>query len=100
MNHLLETKSRTPLPNGATEHAHRADSMVGLEALRPDSAGDSDRRIGVADGAERGGMMTQQAAMLGFMDCFHLLSIVVLMGLPLAFLIRHFEIAKGGGGGH
>jgi hypothetical protein len=35
-------------------------------------------------------LMTQQAAMLAFMDCFHLLSLVVLAGLPLAFFIRRF----------
>ena len=34
--------------------------------------------------------MTQQAAMLAFMDCFHLLGLVVLAGLPLAFFIRRF----------
>jgi hypothetical protein len=35
-------------------------------------------------------LMTQQAAMLAFMDYFHLLSLVVLAGLPLAFFIRRF----------
>jgi MFS transporter, DHA2 family, multidrug resistance protein len=35
-------------------------------------------------------LMTQQAAMLAFMDCFHLLGLVVLAGLPLAFFIRRF----------
>ena len=47
-----------------------------------------------------GSMMNQQAAMLAFMDCFHLLAIVVLAGLPLAFLIRRFEIGKAAGTGH
>jgi DHA2 family multidrug resistance protein len=47
-----------------------------------------------------GSMMDQQAAMLAFMDCFHLLAIVVLAGLPLAFLIRHFEIGKAASAGH
>jgi DHA2 family multidrug resistance protein len=47
-----------------------------------------------------GSLMDQQAAMLAFMDCFHLLAIVVLAGLPLAFLIRHFEIGKAAGAGH
>ena len=45
-------------------------------------------------------VMTQQATMLAFMDCFHLLGMVVLAGLPLAFLIRRFEIGKAGGAGH
>jgi DHA2 family multidrug resistance protein len=47
-----------------------------------------------------GSMMNQQAAMLAFMDCFHLLAIVVLVGLPLAFLIRPFEVGKAAGTGH
>jgi DHA2 family multidrug resistance protein len=45
-------------------------------------------------------MMTQQAGMLAFMDCFHLLGLVVLAGLPLAFLIRRFEIGKAAGAAH
>src|SRR5258708_404693 len=45
-------------------------------------------------------MMNQQAAMLAFMDCFHLLAIVVLAGLPLALLIRRFEIGKAASGAH
>ncbi len=47
-----------------------------------------------------GSVMTQQATMLAFMDCFHLLALVVLAGLPLAFLIRHFEIGKAAGAAH
>jgi len=45
-------------------------------------------------------MMTQQAAMLAFMDCFHLLAIIVLAGLPLALLIKRFEIGKAAPAGH
>jgi DHA2 family multidrug resistance protein len=45
-------------------------------------------------------MMNQQAAMLAFMDCFHLLAIVVLAGLPLALLIKRFEIGKAASGAH
>ncbi len=45
-------------------------------------------------------LMTQQASMLAFMDCFHLLALVVLAGLPLAFLTRRFEIGKAVGAGH
>ena len=44
--------------------------------------------------------MTQQALMLAFMDCFYLLAIVVIIGLPLAFFIRRFEIGKAAGAGH
>jgi DHA2 family multidrug resistance protein len=47
-----------------------------------------------------GNAMTQQATMLAFMDRFHLLALVVLAGLPLAFLIRRFEIGKAGGAAH
>ncbi|MGH7931626.1 MAG: DHA2 family efflux MFS transporter permease subunit, partial [Candidatus Binataceae bacterium] len=47
-----------------------------------------------------GNTMTRQATMLAFMDCFHLLGLVVLMGVPLAFLIRHFEIGAAGRAGH
>jgi MFS transporter, DHA2 family, multidrug resistance protein len=45
-------------------------------------------------------LMTQQATMLAAMDCFHLLGWVVIVGLPLAFLIRHFQIAGGPGAAH
>jgi hypothetical protein len=45
-------------------------------------------------------MMTQQAGMLAFMDCFHLLAIIVLAGLPLALLIKRFEIGKAAPAGH
>jgi DHA2 family multidrug resistance protein len=44
--------------------------------------------------------MTQQATMLAAMDCFHLLGLIVLAGLPLAFFIRRFEIGKAAGAGH
>jgi MFS transporter, DHA2 family, multidrug resistance protein len=36
--------------------------------------------------------VTQQASMLAFMDCFRLLAIIVVAGLPLAFFIRRFNI--------
>jgi DHA2 family multidrug resistance protein len=45
-------------------------------------------------------LMIQQATMLAAMDCFHLLGLVVILGLPLAFLIRRFQIAGGGGAAH
>jgi DHA2 family multidrug resistance protein len=44
--------------------------------------------------------MTQQATMLAAMDCFHLLGLVVILGLPLAFLIRRFQIGVGARAGH
>jgi DHA2 family multidrug resistance protein len=47
-----------------------------------------------------GSMMNQQAAMLAFMDCFHLLALMVLAGLPLALLTRHFQIGKAASAGH
>jgi MFS transporter, DHA2 family, multidrug resistance protein len=45
-------------------------------------------------------LMTQQATMLAAMDCFHLLGLVVILGLPLAFLIRRFQIGDTGSAGH
>jgi MFS transporter, DHA2 family, multidrug resistance protein len=45
-------------------------------------------------------MMTQQATMLAAMDCFHLLGLVIILGLPLAFLIRRFQISGAGGPAH
>jgi len=47
-----------------------------------------------------GSMMTQQATMLAFMDCFRLLGLIVLMGPPLAFFIRRFAIGKASGAAH
>jgi MFS transporter, DHA2 family, multidrug resistance protein len=45
-------------------------------------------------------MMTQQATMLAFMDCFRLLAFVVMIGLPIALLIRRFEVGGGATAGH
>ncbi|HLK86303.1 MAG TPA: DHA2 family efflux MFS transporter permease subunit [Candidatus Binataceae bacterium] len=45
-------------------------------------------------------LMTQQATMLAFMDCFHLLAIVVAVGLPLALFVRPFAIDKAADGTH
>jgi MFS transporter, DHA2 family, multidrug resistance protein len=47
-----------------------------------------------------GDLLTRQATMLAFMDCFRLLALVVIIGLPLACLIRRFEIGKAGGAAH
>ncbi len=44
--------------------------------------------------------MTQQATLLAFMDCFRLLGLVVILGLPLAFLIRRFQIGAASGAAH
>ena len=43
---------------------------------------------------------TQQATMLAAMVCFRLLGWVVILGLPLAFLIRRFQIGSAGGAAH
>jgi DHA2 family multidrug resistance protein len=40
------------------------------------------------------GLATKNAAMLGFLDCFRLLAIVALVGVPLAFLIKKFHGVK------
>jgi MFS transporter, DHA2 family, multidrug resistance protein len=45
-------------------------------------------------------LMTQQVAMMAFMDCFHLLGLVVLAGLPLAFFIQRFWISNASGAVH
>jgi DHA2 family multidrug resistance protein len=47
-----------------------------------------------------GNLMTRQAAMLAFMDCFRLLGLMVIIGVPLAFAIRRFAIGKSGGAAH
>jgi len=47
-----------------------------------------------------GSLMTQQATMLAAMDCFRLLGWVVILGLPLAFLIRRFQVSSAGGAAH
>jgi DHA2 family multidrug resistance protein len=44
--------------------------------------------------------MTQQATMLAAMDCFHLLGVAVILGLPLAITIQRFEIGKAAGAAH
>jgi DHA2 family multidrug resistance protein len=45
-------------------------------------------------------MMTKQATMLAFMDCFRLLGVIVLIGLVLAFFTRRFQIGASAGAGH
>jgi DHA2 family multidrug resistance protein len=45
-------------------------------------------------------LMVQQVSMLAFMDCFHLLMLVVILGVPLALLIRNFDTGGGAGAPH
>ena len=45
-------------------------------------------------------LMMKQASMLAFMDCFRLLAFVVVIGLPLAFFIRRFQVGGGAGAAH
>jgi DHA2 family multidrug resistance protein len=47
-----------------------------------------------------GAMMTQQANMLAFMDCFRWLALAMCIGVPLALFIRRFEIGRPGGAAH
>lgn len=44
--------------------------------------------------------MTRQASMLAFMDCFHLLALVVIAARPLALLIRRFEMGNADAAAH
>jgi hypothetical protein len=44
--------------------------------------------------------MSQQAAMLSFLDCFWLLGFVAIIGLPLALIVKHFAVARAPVGGH
>jgi MFS transporter, DHA2 family, multidrug resistance protein len=44
-------------------------------------------------------LLTEQAAMLAFLDCFRLLGYAALLGIPLALVIRKFRVG-GATGGH
>jgi DHA2 family multidrug resistance protein len=44
--------------------------------------------------------MNRQAAILAFLDCFWLLGLVAIIGLPLACCIRWFHAGSPGAGGH
>jgi len=44
-------------------------------------------------------LLQNQATLLAFLDCFHLLGWVVIMGVPLVFLTRKFSLG-GSSGGH
>jgi DHA2 family multidrug resistance protein len=45
-------------------------------------------------------LMMQQATMLAAMDCFHLLGVVVTLGLPMAVLVASFQISSGASVAH
>jgi DHA2 family multidrug resistance protein len=84
------------LTSGDASVRHFVDSSSHFLVTRGSSGPDAiHQAYGLIDRA-----MTQQATMLAFMDCFRLLGIIVLLGLPLAFFIRRFEIGKAGGGAH
>lgn len=44
--------------------------------------------------------LSRQAAILAFLDCFLLLGLVAIIGVPLAFCIRRFQAGSPGAGGH
>ena len=44
--------------------------------------------------------MSQQAAMLSFLDCFWLLGFVAIIGLPLALIVKRFAAARAPVGAH
>jgi MFS transporter, DHA2 family, multidrug resistance protein len=44
--------------------------------------------------------LQDQASMLGFTDCFFLLGVISLVGIPIVLCTRSFKPAGGGGGGH
>jgi DHA2 family multidrug resistance protein len=44
--------------------------------------------------------LNNQASLLGFMDCFHMMGIVALIGIPLALMTRGFRPGGEASGGH
>ncbi|AXC13706.1 Inner membrane component of tripartite multidrug resistance system [Acidisarcina polymorpha] len=44
--------------------------------------------------------LNQQASMLGYMDCFRMMAVFSLIGIPLAFMTRSFRPGGGSAGGH
>jgi DHA2 family multidrug resistance protein len=44
--------------------------------------------------------LNDQASLLGFMDCFHMMAVIALIGIPLAFMTRSFRPGGEAGGGH
>jgi DHA2 family multidrug resistance protein len=45
-------------------------------------------------------MLQQQASLLGFTDCFQLLGLISLVGIPIAFFTRNFKPGGGSSAGH
>jgi hypothetical protein len=44
--------------------------------------------------------LNQQASLIGFMDCFRMMALVALIGIPLALATRSFHPGGGASGGH
>ncbi|MGA2410084.1 MAG: DHA2 family efflux MFS transporter permease subunit [Candidatus Binataceae bacterium] len=49
---------------------------------------------------EMANALSQQAAMLSFLDCFYLLAIVAIIGLPLALMVKRFKAGAAPAGAH
>jgi MFS transporter, DHA2 family, multidrug resistance protein len=65
----------------------------------------ADQGVSTADGIKQAygvmaNAMTQQAAMLSFLDCFWLLAIVSILGLPLALMVKRFASGRAPAGAH
>jgi DHA2 family multidrug resistance protein len=65
----------------------------------------ADQGVSSADGIKEAygvlaNAMSQQAAMLSFLDCFWLLGFVAIIGLPLALMVRRFASGKAPAGAH
>jgi MFS transporter, DHA2 family, multidrug resistance protein len=61
--------------------------------------------VSTADGVKQAygvmaNVMSQQAAMLSFLDCFWMLGFVAIIGLPLALMVKRFAAAKAPVGAH
>jgi MFS transporter, DHA2 family, multidrug resistance protein len=44
--------------------------------------------------------LNDQASLLGFMDCFHMMAVIALIGIPLALMTRSFRPGGEASGGH
>ena len=44
--------------------------------------------------------LNDQASLLGFMDCFRMMAVIALIGIPLAFLTKSFLVGGEASGGH
>jgi DHA2 family multidrug resistance protein len=61
--------------------------------------------VSTADGVKQAygvmaNVMSQQAAMLSFLDCFWMLGLVAIIGFPLALMVKRFAVAKAPVGAH